>query len=69
MVPLMKINFLLLTTNFLNRHIDFGFAFIAHLHREEKDTMSPKGDTILVRAKDNTMMIIRTTIATIYRDI
>lgn len=62
MVSLMKIYFLFLITN---GHIILGFAFIAHLYREEKDSTSPKGGYILVRAKDNIMVIISIIIATI----
>lgn len=70
MVSLMKIYFLFLITNFFNGHIILGFAFIAHLYREEEDTTAPKGGyTLLVRAKDNIMVIISIITATIYRDI
>lgn len=51
----MKIYVLLLTANFFNRHIRFWFT---HLHREEKDTISLQGYIILVRAKDNMMVMI-----------
>lgn len=58
MVSLRKIHFLFPTTNFFNRHTNFGFAFKAHLHRGEKNTVSPESNILLVRAKDNMMVII-----------
>lgn len=67
MVSLMKIYILFLTT-FQQAH-QFGFAFIAHLHREEKDSMLPKGYMIIVRAKDNMTVITRIRIATVSQDI
>lgn len=58
MVSLRKIHFLFPTTNFFNRHTNFGFAFKAHLHRGEKNTVSPESNILLVRAKDNMMVIM-----------
>lgn len=61
----MKVYFLFTTTDFFNRHTSFGFASIAYLYRE--DIISPKNNTILVRAKDY-MMAKTIIIATLYWD-